>query len=153
MKATPAQRHTPVLLIIMDGIGVNPSRINNAVALADTPNLDQLLSSNPTALIEASGLPVGLPAGQMGNSEVGHLTIGCGSKLRQDLVKINDAIEDGSFASNPAFVAAIERAADNKGRVHLLGLVSDGGVHSHTCLLYTSPSPRDRQKSRMPSSA
>ena len=135
MKATPAQCRAPVLLIIMDGIGVNPSRVNNAVALADTPNLDQLLSSNPTALIEASGLPVGLPAGQMGNSEVGHLTIGCGSKLRQDLVKINDAIEDGSFASNPAFVAAIERAADNKGRVHLLGLVSDGGVHSHTAHL------------------
>jgi len=135
MKVTPAQYRSPVLLIIMDGIGVNPSKTNNAVALADTPNLDQLLSSNPTALIEASGLPVGLPAGQMGNSEVGHLTIGCGSKLRQDLVKINDAIEDGSFATNPALVSAIDRAVDKKGRVHLLGLVSDGGVHSHTAHL------------------
>jgi len=135
MNVTPAQYRAPVLLIIMDGIGVNPSKTNNAVALADTPNLDQLLSSNPTALIEASGLPVGLPAGQMGNSEVGHLTIGCGSKLRQDLVKINDAIEDGSFATNPAMVSALDRAADKKGRVHLLGLVSDGGVHSHTAHL------------------
>jgi len=102
----------PVLLIIMDGVGVNPS--------------------NPTALIEASGLPVGLPAGQMGNSEVGHLTLGCGCRLRQDLVKINDAIANGEFADNAAFQEALSRASRADGRIHLLGLVSDGGVHSHS---------------------
>ncbi len=122
----------PVLLIIMDGIGVNPSKTNNAVALAETPCLDKLYARYPTSLIEASGLPVGLPAGQMGNSEVGHLTIGSGARLRQDLVKINDAIDDGSFATNAAFNAAIDHATTNGGCVHLLGLVSDGGVHSHT---------------------
>lgn len=116
----------------MDGVGVNPSKIDNAVALANTPCLDELYSKYPTTLIEASGLPVGLPAGQMGNSEVGHLTIGCGSRLRQDLVKINDAINDGSFADNAAFSAALDYAEKNSGCVHLLGLVSDGGVHSHT---------------------
>ncbi len=115
----------------MDGIGVNPSRNHNAVAMASTPNLDAIYAANSTTVIEASGLPVGLPAGQMGNSEVGHLTLGSGSRLRQDLVKINDAIADGSFADNPVFNAAIEQARKNGGRVHLLGLVSDGGVHSH----------------------
>ncbi len=122
----------PVLLVIMDGVGVNPSKTNNAVALAETPCLEKLYSNCPTTLIEASGLPVGLPAGQMGNSEVGHLTIGSGTRLRQDLVKINDALDDGEFASNAAFASAIDHAAANKGCIHLLGLVSDGGVHSHT---------------------
>lgn len=121
----------PVLLVIMDGIGINPSRDNNAVAMAATPNLDAIYAANSTTVIEASGLPVGLPAGQMGNSEVGHLTLGAGSRLRQDLVKINDAISDGSFAANAVFNQAMERAEKNGGRVHLLGLVSDGGVHSH----------------------
>ena len=122
---------SPVLLIIMDGIGVNPSADNNAVAMAATPNLDRIYAANSTTVIEASGLPVGLPAGQMGNSEVGHLTLGSGTRLRQDLVKINDAIADGSFARNSVFNRSIEQAAENGGRVHLLGLVSDGGVHSH----------------------
>ncbi len=122
----------PVLLIIMDGIGVNPSKLNNAVALANTPNLDQIYSSHPSCLLEASGRAVGLPEGQMGNSEVGHLSIGAGTLLRQDLVKIGDAIDDGSFASNEAIAGAVNRAADKQEPLHLVGLVSDGGVHSHT---------------------
>jgi len=122
----------PVLLIIMDGIGVNPSKLNNAVALASTPNLDQIYSSHPSCLLEASGRAVGLPEGQMGNSEVGHLSIGAGTLLRQDLVKIGDAIDDGSFASNDAIAGAVSRAAQKQEPLHLVGLVSDGGVHSHT---------------------
>ncbi|MBX2879317.1 MAG: 2,3-bisphosphoglycerate-independent phosphoglycerate mutase, partial [Granulosicoccus sp.] len=119
------------LLIIMDGVGLNPSRLNNAVAQARTPNLDKLYSQYPTTVLEASGRPVGLPDGQMGNSEVGHLTLGCGSVLRQDLVRINDAITDGSLNDNPALNAAIERAKTRQRPLHLLGLVSDGGIHSH----------------------
>ena len=131
MSKSIAVPRCPVLLIIMDGIGVNPSRDNNAVAIAKTPSLDAIYAANSTTVIEASGLPVGLPAGQMGNSEVGHLTLGSGSRLRQDLVKINDAIADGSFAANDVFNQAIKQVQENSGRVHLLGLVSDGGVHSH----------------------
>ncbi|MFK7854148.1 MAG: 2,3-bisphosphoglycerate-independent phosphoglycerate mutase [Granulosicoccus sp.] len=122
----------PVLLIIMDGIGVNPSKLNNAVAIAKTPNLDRIYSSYPTCLLEASGRAVGLPEGQMGNSEVGHLSIGAGTVLRQDLVKIGDAITDGSFAGNAAISDALDRAASKGQPLHLIGLVSDGGVHSHT---------------------
>ena len=129
MSNQPPRR--PVVLIIMDGIGVNPSKLNNAVALASTPNLDRIYSTTPTCLLEASGRAVGLPAGQMGNSEVGHLTLGAGCVLRQDLVKINDAISDGSFYENEALVSAVKRAASGKRVLHLLGLVSDGGVHSH----------------------
>jgi 2,3-bisphosphoglycerate-independent phosphoglycerate mutase len=121
----------PVLLVIMDGIGLNPSPLNNAVAMAATPNLDQQFASNPVTVLEASGAAVGLPDGQMGNSEVGHLTIGCGAILRQDLVVINEAIRDGSFASNPAIANACQAAAKGNQPLHLIGLVSDGGVHSH----------------------
>ncbi len=128
-KEPPRRR---VLLIIMDGIGVNPSKADNAVALADTHNLDRILSQNVTCLLEASGRAVGLPEGQMGNSEVGHLTIGAGAVLRQDLVKIGDAIEDGSFAENGAIAGAVQRAKNKNEPLHIIGLVSDGGVHSHT---------------------
>lgn len=128
-KQPPRRR---VLLIIMDGVGVNPSKQDNAVAQADTPHLDQIYSKNPTCLLEASGRAVGLPEGQMGNSEVGHLTLGAGTVLRQDLVKIGDAIADGSFSENSAVTAAVDRAVDGSGELHLVGLVSDGGVHSHT---------------------
>jgi len=119
------------LLIIMDGIGHNPSRLNNAVAMADTPNLDRIYACTPTCVIEASGRAVGLPDGQMGNSEVGHLTLGAGKVLKQDLVKISDAIEDGSFFDNSALVDAARAAAAAERPLHLIGLVSDGGVHSH----------------------
>jgi len=129
VSSSPPRRST--LLIIMDGMGLNPSRLDNAVALARTPNLDELYSSNPVTVLEASGAAVGLPAGQMGNSEVGHLTIGCGSILRQDLVVINESIANGEFAGNEAIAGACRSAAANKRPVHLIGLVSDGGVHSH----------------------
>ncbi len=126
----PAPRRA-TLLIIMDGIGLNPSRLDNAVAIAKTPNLDALYSSNPVTVLEASGAAVGLPVGQMGNSEVGHSTIGCGSILRQDLVVINESITQGTFNSNDAISQACQSAATAGRPLHLLGLVSDGGVHSH----------------------
>jgi len=119
------------LLIIMDGMGVNPSKQNNAVAMARTPNLDRIYASHNSCLLEASGRAVGLPDGQMGNSEVGHLSIGAGTVLKQDLVKISDAIDDGSFSDNDALLGAVKRAKAAERPVHLLGLVSDGGVHSH----------------------
>ncbi len=125
----PPRRAT--MLIIMDGIGMNPSKLDNAVALAKTPNLDELYSSNPVTVLEASGTAVGLPAGQMGNSEVGHLTIGCGSVLRQDLVVINESIERDEFADNEAIAGACKAAVQTGRPIHLIGLVSDGGVHSH----------------------
>ena len=120
------------LLIIMDGVGHNPSKLDNAVALAATPNLDRIFASTPTTVIEASGRAVGLPDGQMGNSEVGHLTLGAGRVLKQDLVKISDAIEDGDFFANEALTGGRRTGEVEAGRpVHLIGLVSDGGVHSH----------------------
>lgn len=128
-NARPPRRAT--MLIIMDGIGMNPSKLDNAVALAKTPNLDDLYSSNPVTVLEASGAAVGLPAGQMGNSEVGHLTIGCGSVLRQDLVVINEAIERDELADIEAIASACKNAASAQRPLHLIGLVSDGGVHSH----------------------
>lgn len=121
----------PTLLVIMDGIGVNPSKQNNAYHEAATPHLDGFLAHHSHTLIETAGRAVGLPDGQMGNSEVGHLTLGCGAILRQDLVRIDDAISDGSLAKNPVLLAAIQSARQAGRPLHLLGLVSDGGVHSH----------------------
>jgi 2,3-bisphosphoglycerate-independent phosphoglycerate mutase len=121
----------PALLIILDGFGVNPSRINNAVAEARTPRLDEYFSKHSHTTLDASGIAVGLPVGQMGNSEVGHLTLGCGTILKQDLVRIDDAIENGDFSSNAALNAALNECAAKQRPLHLLGLVSDGGVHSH----------------------
>ena len=119
------------MLIIMDGVGVNPSKANNAVLEADTPNLDKYFGNYAHTTLQASGKAVGLPDGQMGNSEVGHLTIGCGTILRQNLVRIDDAIEDGSLQKNEVLIAAISAAKSNDRPLHLVGLVSDGGVHSH----------------------
>jgi 2,3-bisphosphoglycerate-independent phosphoglycerate mutase len=116
-----------VALVILDGWGCAPPGPGNAVELANTPNFDRLWREYPHTTIAASGQAVGLPPGQMGNSEVGHLTIGSGRVLFQDLMRVNAAIEDGSFFENPALVSAFERGE----RVHLLGLVSYGGVHSH----------------------
>jgi 2,3-bisphosphoglycerate-independent phosphoglycerate mutase len=116
-----------VALVILDGWGIAPPGPGNAVELADTPVFDRLWRDFPHAQLEASGAAVGLPEGQMGNSEVGHLTIGSGRILFQDLVRVNKAIEDGSFFENPALLSAFERGKN----VHLLGLVSHGGVHSH----------------------
>ncbi len=118
-------------LVILDGWGLAPPGPGNAVELADTPVFDALWKRCPHAVLRASGEAVGLPPGQMGNSEVGHLTIGSGRVLFQDLMRVNLAIEDGSFFANEALIGVFRRAAARGGAVHLLGLVSYGGVHSH----------------------
>jgi 2,3-bisphosphoglycerate-independent phosphoglycerate mutase len=121
----------PVVLVILDGFGVNPSKLNNGVAEAETPRLDAFFSRFPHTTLNASGHAVGLPDGQMGNSEVGHLTLGAGEIIHQDVVKISEAISNGQFFSNQALLDAIAKASSNKRPLHLIGLVSDGGVHSH----------------------
>jgi 2,3-bisphosphoglycerate-independent phosphoglycerate mutase len=120
-----------VALVILDGWGCAPPGPGNAVELARTPVFDRLWATYPHTTLKASGEAVGLPPGQMGNSEVGHLTIGSGRILFQDLMRVNKAIEDGSFFENPALVGALEQARKRGANVHLLGLVSYGGVHSH----------------------
>jgi 2,3-bisphosphoglycerate-independent phosphoglycerate mutase len=120
-----------VALVILDGWGCAPAGPGNAVDLADTPVFDELWRTYPHATLAASGEAVGLPSGQMGNSEVGHLTIGSGRVLFQDLQRVNRSIEDGSFFEKPALVGAFARAREKDANVHLLGLVSYGGVHSH----------------------
>ena len=131
MKHLTGSPRRPVLLIILDGFGVNPSKLNNGIALANTPNFDRYFSKYPHTTLQASGRAVGLPDGQMGNSEVGHMTLGSGSIIRQDIVHIDDCINDGSFFQNEALRQAADDAAQNKRPIHLIGLVSDGGVHSH----------------------
>ncbi len=126
----------PLLLIIMDGWGFREEREGNAILLAGTPNLDALKANYPFTLLRASGEAVGLPEGQMGNSEVGHLNIGAGRIVYQDLTRINLAIKDGSFFKNPVLKEAFSKARESGGKVHFLGLVSDGGVHSHIEHLY-----------------
>jgi 2,3-bisphosphoglycerate-independent phosphoglycerate mutase len=125
----PVRRRT--LLMILDGFGVNPGKRNNAVLEAHTPCLDDYFARYPHTVLEAAGAAVGLPPGQMGNSEIGHVTLGSGSILRHDLVRIDAAIEDGSFFDNPAFNYAIQKARGADRHLHLVGMVSDGGVHSH----------------------
>jgi len=120
-----------VVLVILDGWGIAPPGPGNAVELARTPVFDRLLSEYPHSQLAASGEAVGLPPGQMGNSEVGHLTIGSGRVLDQDYMRVNRAIRDGSIFENEALVSAFRRARERGGDVHLLGLVSHGGVHSH----------------------
>ena len=126
----PLAPRRPVVLIVLDGFGVNPGKLNNAITEAHTPNFDNYFARYPHTVIQASGAAVGLPDGQMGNSEVGHLTLGCGSIIHQDMVRINDAIENGEFFNNSAFLNAIAQAKKDDRPLHLLGLVSDGGVHS-----------------------
>lgn len=128
VKALAPRR--PVVLIILDGFGVNPSKQNNAVYLAKTPRLDEYFSHYPHTTLQASGNAVGVPEGQMGNSEIGHMTLGCGAILRQDMVRIDDAIANGEFQKNPAFIDALLKAKLTQRPLHLIGLVSDGGVHS-----------------------
>jgi 2,3-bisphosphoglycerate-independent phosphoglycerate mutase len=120
-----------VALVVLDGWGCAPAGPGNAVSLARTPVFDRLWAEFPHTTLEASGEAVGLPPGQMGNSEVGHLTIGSGRVLFQDLMRVNRAIEDGSLFENAALVGAFERAKESGTAVHLIGLVSYGGVHSH----------------------
>ena len=121
----------PVVLCILDGFGHREETRDNAIALAKAPVLKRLMSAAPHALIATSGLAVGLPAGQMGNSEVGHMNIGAGRVVMQDLPRIDAAIADGSFKSIPAFKDLIARLRASRGTCHLLGLLSPGGVHSH----------------------
>lgn len=123
-------------LIILDGYGINEKTEGNAIFLADTPNMDKYMNTYPNSLLMASGYDVGLPKGQMGNSEVGHTNIGAGRIVYQDLVKITKSIEDGDFFHNETLMLAIENCVKNNSSLHLMGLLSDGGVHSHNTHLY-----------------
>lgn len=119
------------MLMILDGFGENANSNANAVKLANTPNIDKLMKTCPTTDIHTSGLDVGLPEGQMGNSEVGHTNIGAGRIVYQELTRITKSIEDGDFFSIPELVAAIENCKKQHSKLHIMGLLSDGGVHSH----------------------
>ncbi|WZL72241.1 2,3-bisphosphoglycerate-independent phosphoglycerate mutase [Clostridiaceae bacterium 35-E11] len=124
------------ILMILDGYGLNNSPYGNAVALAKTPNIDSYFESYPHSIAHASGLDVGLPDGQMGNSEVGHLNIGAGRVVYQELTRITKSIHDGDFFNNPVLLEAIENVKRHESALHLWGLLSDGGVHSHNTHLY-----------------
>ena len=124
----------PNILIILDGWGLNPRREGNAVALAKTPVMDSLMATYPWTTLKAHGKAVGLPEGVMGNSEVGHLNLGAGRIVYQEVTRISQSIEDGDFFENPILVEAMERA--KQGKLHLLGLLSDGRVHSSLDHLY-----------------
>ena len=132
LPAGPSEVPVPSLaLVVLDGWGLAPPGPGNAISQAATPNFDDLWSRFPHSTLSASGRDVGLPEGQMGNSEVGHLNLGAGAVVRQDLTRIDDAVADGSFFDNPVLKAACEAARSGpRGRLHLMGLVSDGGVHS-----------------------
>jgi 2,3-bisphosphoglycerate-independent phosphoglycerate mutase len=123
-------------LIILDGYGLNPEHLGNAVYMANTPNLDRYYSEYPNSRLSASGMDVGLPDGQMGNSEVGHTNIGAGRVVYQDLTKITKSILDGDFFQKKEFLGAVENCRNNNSALHLMGLLSDGGVHSHNTHLY-----------------
>ena len=126
----------PVVLMVLDGYGLNEKKEGNAIAMADTPVMDKLMKECPFVPGNASGLAVGLPDGQMGNSEVGHMNIGAGRIIYQDLTSITKAIEDGDFFKNEALLEAIHNCKKNNSDLHLWGLLSDGGVHSHNTHLY-----------------
>lgn len=121
----------PVMLMILDGFGLSNNVDGNAVLAANKPNYDRLIEKYPHTKLSASGLDVGLPEGQMGNSEVGHLNIGAGRIIYQELTRITKEIKEGNFFKNPAFTSAIDKAIEANSSIHLLGLLSDGGVHSH----------------------
>ncbi|OEF99698.1 phosphoglycerate mutase (2,3-diphosphoglycerate-independent) [Vulcanibacillus modesticaldus] len=129
-------RPKPLALIIMDGFGVRNEVTANAIAQANTPNLDRLKSEFPNTIIGASGMSVGLPEGQMGNSEVGHLNIGAGRIVYQDLTRVTKSIQEGTFFQNEVFLDAIKHVKEKNKKLHLYGLLSDGGVHSHIKHLY-----------------
>lgn len=126
----------PTVLTILDGYGSSSDEAGNAIMAANTPNLDKLFASNPNALLGSSGMDVGLPEGQMGNSEVGHLNIGAGRIVYQEFTRISKSIMDKDFFQNKIIMEAIQNAKKNNTAVHLLGLLSDGGVHSHNTHLY-----------------
>ena len=128
---------TMTALIIMDGFGINPAHEGNAIYQQGTPHIDALMNQYPHVLLGASGMDVGLPVGQMGNSEVGHLNIGAGRIVYQELTRITKDIQDGVFFEKQPLITAMDKAKAAGKAVHLFGLVSDGGVHSHntTCAL------------------
>ncbi|MDR3394572.1 MAG: 2,3-bisphosphoglycerate-independent phosphoglycerate mutase, partial [Parasulfuritortus sp.] len=121
----------PALLIILDGFGYSEEAANNAIAAANKPNWDKLWASNPHTFIHASEAAVGLPRGQMGNSEVGHLNIGAGRVVYQEFTRIDLSIESGHFFENYGLLEVIEKVRANNSTLHIFGLLSDGGVHSH----------------------
>ena len=124
-------RKKPVALIILDGFGYSEKVEGNAVAAAKTPNIDGYMARYPHNVIHCSGMDVGLPDGQMGNSEVGHTNIGAGRIVYQELTRITKAIQDGSFFENEALLQAVANCKKHNSALHLMGLLSDGGVHSH----------------------
>ena len=126
----------PTLLLILDGFGLNDNPEGNAIAMANTPNLDMLMEKYPFVKGNASGLAVGLPDGQMGNSEVGHMNMGAGRIVYQELTRITKSIEDGDFFENEALLEAVNNCKANDSALHMFGLVSDGGVHSHITHIY-----------------
>lgn len=123
-------------LIILDGFGINPREEGNAITAANKPNIDKLFKEYPNTIIKTSGMDVGLPSGQMGNSEVGHTNIGAGRIVYQELTRITKSIEDGDFFDKKEFLDAVENCKANNTKLHLFGLLSDGGVHSHNTHLY-----------------
>ncbi|MBW4497674.1 MAG: 2,3-bisphosphoglycerate-independent phosphoglycerate mutase [Oscillatoria princeps RMCB-10] len=127
---------SPVVLVILDGWGYREATEGNAIAAANTPVMDSLWAAYPKTLIRTSGKAVGLPEGQMGNSEVGHMNIGAGRIVKQELMRITDAVEDGSLLSNPALVKICQQVRSTSGKLHLVGLCSEGGVHSHISHLF-----------------
>ncbi|OAT80225.1 2,3-bisphosphoglycerate-independent phosphoglycerate mutase [Desulfotomaculum copahuensis] len=129
-------KHTPMVLVILDGWGLSAQTRGNAIAEANTPNMSRLTDGCPHTRLDTSGEAVGLPEGQMGNSEVGHLNIGAGRIVYQELTRITRAVRDGSFFNNAELLAAVKHVQDNQSSLHLIGLLSDGGVHSHVSHLF-----------------
>lgn len=129
-------KKTPYAIIIMDGYGLAEKGAGNAISLNGSKNVNALIKEYPSSTLGASGMSVGLPDGQMGNSEVGHLNMGAGRIVYQDLTKITKAISDGEFFDNPALIKAMDNAKHNNKKLHLYGLMSDGGVHSHITHVY-----------------
>jgi len=131
VMSTTTGRPRPFVLVIMDGWGVNPRKEGNAIALAHTPNIDKIAREWPHTTVKTSGEAVGLPEGQMGNSEVGHQNIGAGKRVLQDYTRVSESIKDGSFYQNPAFLKAVEHVKKNHAQLHICGLLGNGGVHAH----------------------
>ena len=131
MSTSSSKRPRPLVLIIMDGWGINPRKEGNAIALAHTPTIDMLARTWPHTAVRTSGDAVGLPDGQMGNSEVGHQNIGAGKRVLQDFTRVSESIRDGSFFQNPALLKAIEHVKKHQSQLHICGLLGNGGVHAH----------------------
>src|SRR5260221_11307636 len=130
MSTTPAGRPRPFVLIVMDGWGINPRKEGNAIALARTSNIDKLAGQWPHTAVKTSGEAVGLPEGQMGNSEVGHQNIGAGKRVLRGYTRVNETIKDGPFFQNPPLLKAIEHVKKNSSRLHFYGLLWPGGAHA-----------------------